>query len=185
MLWHEIVCVLLLVWIDASFRSIDVALSVLSNWILLFNVKSVLLNLTLLILIFSSVINCDVFVRILFVHFSQMLLSKFQDLVTNVSNISFFRSFFDFKTNHWILFKDFFKQELFLKLHCFHILFSGVDEFTFFVEANIVITNIRILMKFNWRICRVLTRCLDHTIVSDGYSSFLDEIHVRNLIFFI
>lgn len=74
MFGQEIVGVLLLVWVNASFRSVNVALSILSNWLRLLNVESVLLDF-LLILLLSSVINCDVFVRVLFVHLSQMLLS--------------------------------------------------------------------------------------------------------------
>ena len=185
-LWHEITSVLLLVWVDASLRRVDMALTFLSNWISrLLNIKSILLNLTLLILVFPSVVNCDVFVGVLFVYFSQMLLSKVKDLISDVTNVSFFRSLFNLGTDDRVLFEDFLQQELLLQLHGFDILFGCVNEFTFLVEANIVITNVGILVKLNWRICWVLTRCLDHAVVSDCYSSLLNEIHVRDFIFFI
>jgi hypothetical protein len=83
-----------------------------------------------------------VLVRVLLVNFGQMLLSKVQDLVSDVTNISFFRSFLDLRTDDWVLLEDFLQQELFLELHGFHILFGSIDELTLFVEANIVITNI-------------------------------------------
>ena len=99
---------LLLGWINTTFRSVDMAFSILSTWLLLLNVKSILLDITILILNFSSVINCDMFVRVLLVHFRQMFLSKVQDLVSDVANVPFFRSLFYFIADNWVLFEDFF-----------------------------------------------------------------------------
>ena len=108
MLWIKIVS-LLLSRIDTSFRSVDVAFAILSTWLLLLNVKSILLDITILILNFSSIINCDMFVWVLLVHFSQMFLSKVQDLVSDVANVSFFRSLFYFIADYWVLFENFFQ----------------------------------------------------------------------------
>jgi hypothetical protein len=182
---HEVVSVLLLVWINASLRSVDVAFAILSNRLWLLDVESILLNITILILDFSSVINCDMFIGVLLVHFRQMLLSKIKNLVSDVTNVPFFWSLFNFITNYRVLLKDFFQQELLFKLHGLHILFSSVDKLTLFIEADVVIANVRILIKLDRRISWILTRSLDHAIVSNCYSSFLDEIHVCDFIFFI
>lgn len=124
---------------------------------LLLNVEGVLLHFTLLVLDFSPVVNGDVFVRVLLVYLGQMLLSQVQDLVSDVSNVSFFGSLFDLVADHGILFEDFLEQELFFKLHGFHILLGGVDKFTFFVEANVVIAYVGVLMELNGRIRWILT----------------------------
>jgi hypothetical protein len=73
---HEVVGVLLLVWINTSLGSVDVAFAILSIRLRLLNVKSILLNIAILFLIFSSVVDCDVFVRVLLVYLRQMLLSQ-------------------------------------------------------------------------------------------------------------
>jgi hypothetical protein len=106
-------------------------------------------------------------------------------LVSDVANVPFFRSLFDLVTDNGVFLEDFFQQELLFKLHGFHILFGGVDELALFVEADVVIANVRVLIELDRRVSRVLTRSLDHAVVTNGYSSFLDEIHVCDLIFFI
>ena len=180
MFCHKIICSLLLIWSNASLWSIKMTLMIHN---ILF-IEIMLLNL-IVVNVVPYVRDIDVFVWVLFINFHQMLLSPLKNLISDISDVPLFWSLLYLITYQRVFLKNSLKQELFFKLHGLYILLSCINEFTFFIEANIVVTDVRILVQLYWRIGLFLGRGLDHAIIADGNDSFLDEIHMGYFIFFI
>lgn len=124
---------------------------------------------------------------ILFIDLHDMLLFLLLKYSSNVPKISHFRSLLDFVCNLRIFGEYFFLKELLGKRVGTDSIDCHVDEFWFFVETNVVVTNEGMLLKFDSKMIQViiLSKTLTrHQLITNTNLTFQQEIHIGHFITF-
>lgn len=113
-------------------------------------------------LLIILLLNIYLFVWTLLVDLHDVLLTLVQKLAADVLFVSRLRPLFYICGNTRIFWEDLVLEELFPERHCFDVGHCHVNELRFLVEANIIITYIRVLTKLNANLELLLGQTLCH-----------------------
>lgn len=141
--------------------------------------------LLVILLSFLIVDDIDLLIRSLLVDIVYMPLSLIQQDLSNIVLVSLFRRFLYLHGYLWVFREDLSQQKLLFKLHGHYVFNRHIYELAFFVKADIVVADVRILLELNGNPKLILAEALRHQVISNTNYAFLDEIHMCNLIFFV
>lgn len=80
------------------------------------------------------------------VDIDDMLLSFRHNNFSDILHVSALGAFLDLNSNLWVLYEDVVIQELLRYRNSFNIFFSQVNEFRFLVKADVVVTDVRVVV---------------------------------------
>lgn len=104
----------------------------------------------------------------------------------HISRVPQWRPLFDLVWDLRVLREDLLLQKLLAKWVRTYLVDGHVDEFWLFVEADVVVTDEWVLLKFNAEVVGlVLGQTLSQKVVPNTHLSIQDKVHLRDLIFFV
>jgi hypothetical protein len=140
----------------------------------------------------SLLILCVVFVHELkfliltgLVDINDMLLSLLHHNFSDIFHISILWSLFNLNSYLWVLYKYLIVQKLLGNRYSLHIFLSQINELRFLIEANVIVTNIAILIADDTNLILLFWQSLSHHIKINAHFPSLDEIHICYNIFFV